>query len=84
MNLAEFLYEYGYPCGLKACNIPIEKGMEICNELEENYPSPSIYGYCLEVYSDGSYNIVEKNFWKKDEHPHDERDRILMCVENHG
>lgn len=82
MTLAKFLYEYGNPTGLVATGIPLEKGMEICKELEKNFPS--VYGFCLEVYWDGSYNIIEKNFWKKDEHPHGERDRILMCVENHG
>lgn len=61
MNIAELLLNLNNKHGIhfqtSATGIPLEKGLEICNALEEYDPQNL---YACEVYTDGSYSIYRK------------------------
>lgn len=63
--------------------LSIEQGLEIIKDLENNYGGHEGFlgSYVVEVYSDRTYSIVQKDFWKPGQHPLGHLDRLLLNVE---
>lgn len=57
--------------------LSVEQALEICKELEEYLNS--IYFFCIELWSDGSFSVVQKDYWKPGEHPNGYTDRIICA-----
>lgn len=63
--------------------LSIEQGLEIIKDLESNYGGHEGFlgSYVMNVYSDGTYSIAQKDFWKPGQHPLGHLDRLLLSVE---
>lgn len=78
MNIAEFLLnldnKYNGHHQTTITGIPLDKGLEICNALEEYDPK---HMYTCEVFTDGSYTIYRK----ADRVIGEKDDMIVLAVE---
>lgn len=83
MNLAEFIYNVEHDWNghkqNEIKNLPLEQGIEICKDLEEL--TEGKYFFTCDVYTDGSYSIIQKNYWKRGEHSLGHQDRIILSVD---
>lgn len=56
----------------------VEDALLICKELEDLTESM----FVVELWSDGSYTIYQKDFWKVGQRLDGQTDRMILSVEN--
>lgn len=83
ISLAQFLLntknEYNGHKSTEIRNMSLEDGIQICKDLEKIEPRKS---FICEVWTDGCFNIYEKEAWKSGEHHLGHRDRLILTVDN--
>jgi len=58
----------------------LDDGIELCKSLEAY--TEDEYMFTLELFSDGSFSIFQKDYWKEGEHSLDHKDRLILSVDN--
>lgn len=80
MNVAELLLnidnEYNGHKQTIINGLSVEQGIEICKALQE-YTNDE-YSFVIELWSDGSFSIIQKNYWEATEHPLGHKDRNIL------
>ena len=83
ISLAQFLLntksEFNGHKSTEIRNMSVEDAIQICKDLEKIEPNKS---FVVEVWTDGCFNIYEKDAWKAREHPLGHKDRLILTVEN--
>jgi len=79
MNLAKKLLENKKEYnGHKQFEIPsltVKEARKICNKLEEIDPE---YSFVVELWTDGSITIYQKDYWGEGVHPLGHKDRVIL------
>lgn len=82
MNLAEFLLnlenEYNGHKTTEIKGIPLEAGLQLCKDLEEL--AHGEYSFVCELWTDGCYTIIQKDYWKQGQHHLGHTDRNILNV----
>jgi len=83
ISLAQFLLntksEYNGHKSTEIRNMSLEDAIQICKDLEKIEPNKS---FVVEVWTDGCFDIYEKDAWKSGEHHLGHKDRLILTVEN--
>lgn len=83
ISLAQFLLntksEYNGHKSTEIRKMSLEDAIQICKDLEKIEPNKS---FVVEVWTDGCFDIYEKDAWKSGEHHLGHRDRLILTVEN--
>lgn len=83
ISLAQFLLntksEYNGHKTTEIRNMSLEDAIQICKDLEKIEPNKS---FMVEVWTDGCFEIYEKEAWKSGEHHLGHRDRLILTVDN--
>lgn len=84
VTLAEFLLktkdEYNGHLQTQITGLSIKKAIRLCKELEA--VTDDEYSFVVEVYTDGSFTIWQKDYWKAGEHNLGHIDRMILGVGN--
>lgn len=82
MNVAELLLnlanEFNGHKQTTITGLTVEQGVAICKELEEFTSHHS--SFVIELWTDGSFTIYEKDYWKEDRQGG--RDRVILSTAN--
>lgn len=82
ISLAEFILrqtkEYNGHLQTEINCMSIEDGQQLLKDLQEITDCTVV----LELFADGSFCIIQKDYWKKGKHPLKHTDRTLLGVEN--
>lgn len=85
MELAEFLLkntsEYNGHKQMEISKMSIEDGMQLINELSEITDDTADI-FFMQLFSDGSFDIYQSNYWSSGEHPLGHTDRLILSVDN--
>lgn len=84
MTLAEFVLsqkkQYNGHLTLEINHMSVRDGLQLCKDLEIFVEHSHMF--TMELYTDGGFNINQKDFWRAGEHPLGHTDRLILGVEN--
>lgn len=85
MELAEFLLKNKSECNghkqMEISSMSIEDGMQLLEDLSDICEDKSDV-FFMQLFSDGSFDIYQSDYWDSGEHPLGHTDRLILSVDN--